>query len=277
MQYNIQEIKTEIKEAKDYIISKCGIVPEIGVILGTGLGGLVKEIEIIAEIPYDTIPHFPVSTVESHKGNLIIGKLSGKIVIVMQGRFHYYEGYEMYRLTFPVRVMQSLGISKLMISNACGSVNPLFRKGDIMIIDDHINLLGDNPLIGINTNDFGPRFVDMSEPYSQKLIKLAEEVALENKITVKKGTFAAMSGPSLESRAEYRMLRVIGSDAIGMSTIPECIVARQIGVDVLGLSIITDECYPDSLKAVELEEIIEIANSTEPKMTLLFKKVIEKI
>ena len=277
MQYNILEIKTEIKEAKDYIISKCGIVPEIGVILGTGLGGLVKEIEIIAEIPYDTIPHFPVSTVESHKGNLIIGKLSGKIVIVMQGRFHYYEGYEMYRLTFPVRVMQSLGISKLMISNACGSVNPLFRKGDIMIIDDHINLLGDNPLIGINTNDFGPRFVDMSEPYSQKLIKLAEEVALENRITVKKGTFTAMSGPSLESRAEYRMLRVIGSDAIGMSTIPECIVARQIGVEVLGLSIITDECYPDSLKAVELEEIIEIANSTEPKMTLLFKKVIEKI
>ncbi|TAK57382.1 MAG: purine-nucleoside phosphorylase, partial [Bacteroidetes bacterium] len=225
-----------------------------------------------------TIPHFPVSTVESHHGKLIFGTLSGKKIVAMQGRFHYYEGYTMQQVTFPVRVMHAgLGVKTLLISNAAGGMNPLFRRGDIMLITDHINLLGDNPLIGPNENSLGPRFPDMSEPYSRKLIELASTVALDLKIPVQKGVFVAVPGPNLETRAEYRFLRATGADVVGMSTVPEVIVANHMGMNVLGFSIITDECFPDSLKPALLSEIIEVANTAEPKLTKIMKEVVKRI
>lgn len=250
---------------------------EIGIILGTGLGGLVKEIEIEHQIDYQDLPHFPVSTVESHHGRLILGKIAGKNVVAMQGRFHFYEGYTMQQITYPVRVMKYLGVKNLLVSNACGGMNPLFKRGDVMIMMDHINLIGDNPLIGHNESEFGPRFPDMSEPYSLELIKLAEEAALENKVKLQKGVYVAVAGPNLETRAEYRFLRTIGADVVGMSTVPENIVANHMGMKVLGFSIITDECFPESLRPVAVEEIIEVANQAEPKMTLIMKEVIKKL
>lgn len=249
----------------------------VGIILGTGLGGLVKEIEERLEIDYADIPHFPLSTVESHQGKLIFGKLGGKNVVAMQGRFHYYEGYTMQQITYPERVMKMLGVNTLLVSNACGGMNPFYRRGDIMLIADHINLLGDNPLIGRNADEFGPRFPDMSEAYSKELIALAERIALENKIHVHKGVFVAVPGPNLETRAEYRFLRGIGADAVGMSTVPECIVANHMGMKVLGISIITDECFPDALKPVSLEEVIAAANEAEPKMSLIMKEVVKSL
>ncbi|MFA8342392.1 MAG: purine-nucleoside phosphorylase [Rhodothermaceae bacterium] len=250
---------------------------EVGIILGTGLGGLVSEIEIEHEIDYDQLPHFPLSTVESHKGKLIFGRLGGKNVVAMQGRFHFYEGYTMQQITYPVRVMKMMGIETLIVSNACGGMNPIYSRGDIMIMIDHINLLGDNPLIGANEDKFGPRFPDMSEPYDLKLIELAENVALENNIKVQKGVYVAVSGPNLETKAEYRFLRTIGADVVGMSTVPENIVANHMGMKVLGISIITDECFPEALKAVDVAEIIETANATEPKMTLIMKEVVSRL
>ena len=267
---NINETIHKIKSYTD-------VIPNIGIILGTGLGKLAEEIKPIAVIDYTDLPHFPVSTVESHKGKLIIGELSGKNVIVMQGRFHYYEGYSMQEIVYPVRVMKMLGVQTLIVSNACGSVNPYIPKESLMIIDDHINLFGDNPLIGKNHDELGPRFPDMSEPYSKRLIKLAEEAALRLGIKTYKGVYAAMTGPTLETRAEYRMLRTIGADVIGMSTIPECIAAKHCGMDVFGISIITDECYPDALKPVELSEILRAAAVAEPNMTKLVKELIKKI
>jgi purine-nucleoside phosphorylase len=249
----------------------------IGIILGTGLGGLVKEIDERLEIDYADIPHFPLSTVESHQGKLIFGKLGGKNVVAMQGRFHYYEGYTMQQITYPERVMKMLGVETLLVSNACGGMNPFYRRGDVMLIADHINLLGDNPLIGKNADEFGPRFPDMSEAYSKELIALAERIALENKIHVHKGVFVAVPGPNLETRAEYRFLRGIGADAVGMSTVPECIVANHMGMKVLGISIITDECFPDALKPVSLEEVIAAANEAEPKMSLIMKEVVKSL
>lgn len=249
----------------------------VGIILGTGLGGLVKEIEIEHEIDYAELPHFPLSTVESHHGKLIFGTLGGKKVVAMQGRFHYYEGYSMQQITYPVRLMKKLGVETLLVSNACGGMNPLYRRGDIMLMTDHINLLGDNPLIGKNEDEFGVRFPDMSEPYSLKLIELAEEIALENKIKVHKGVYVAVPGPNLETRAEYRFLRGIGADVVGMSTVPENIVANHSGIKVFGVSIITDECFPDNLKPVKLEDVIEAAMSAEPKMTLIMKEVIRRL
>ncbi len=249
----------------------------VGIILGTGLGGLVKEIEERLEIEYSDIPHFPLSTVESHQGKLIFGKLGGKNVVAMQGRFHYYEGYTMQEITYPERVMKLLGVETLIVSNACGGMNPFYRRGDVMLIADHINLLGDNPLIGKNADEFGPRFPDMSEAYSKELIELAERIALENKIHVHKGVFVAVSGPNLETRAEYRFLRGIGADVVGMSTVPECIVANHMGMKVLGISIITDECFPDALKPVSLEEVIAAANAAEPKMSLIMKEVVKSL
>jgi len=248
-----------------------------GIILGTGLGGLVKEINIEHEIDYAELPHFPLSTVESHQGKLIFGRIGEKKVVAMQGRFHYYEGYSMGQITYPVRVMKFLGVKVLLVSNACGGMNPAFRKGDIMLMIDHINLLGDNPLIGKNEDSLGPRFPDMSEPYSLDLIKLAEEAAVENKIKVQKGVYVAVPGPNLETRAEYVFLRSIGADVVGMSTIPENIVANHMGLKVLGISIITDECFPESLKPVNVEEIIKTAVEAEPKMTLIMKEVIKKL
>ncbi|HSL89924.1 MAG TPA: purine-nucleoside phosphorylase [Ignavibacteriaceae bacterium] len=249
----------------------------VGIILGTGLGGLVKEIEIEHEINYADLPHFPLSTVESHHGRLIFGKINGKKVVAMQGRFHFYEGYSMQQITYPVRVMKFLGVKTLLVSNACGGMNPVYRKGDLMLMNDHINLLGDNPLIGKNEDELGPRFPDMSEPYSIELIDLAGNVALENQIKVHKGVYVAVPGPNLETRAEYRFLRAIGADVVGMSTVPENIVANHMGIKVLGISIITDECFPDSLQPVNVDEIIAAAMKAEPKMTLIMKEVIKRL
>ncbi|MBS4033249.1 MAG: purine-nucleoside phosphorylase [Ignavibacterium sp.] len=249
----------------------------VGIILGTGLGGLVKEIDIEKEIDYSELPYFPLSTVESHHGRLILGKINGKKVVAMQGRFHFYEGYSMQQITYPVRVMKFLGVKTLLVSNACGGMNPDYRKGDLMLMNDHINLLGDNPLIGKNEDELGPRFPDMSEPYGLELIELAEKVAVENQIKVHKGVYVAVPGPNLETRAEYRFLREIGADVVGMSTVPENIVANHMGIKVLGISIITDECFPDSLKPVIVDEIIAAAMKAEPKMTLIMKEVIKRL
>jgi len=273
----MSELRQQIHEAVDTLRRKNRLEPEIGVILGTGLGGLTKEIETDTIIPYTEIPHFPLSTVESHAGRLIFGRLGGKRVMTMQGRFHYYEGYSMKQITFPVRVMKALGCHTLVVSNACGGMNPLFTPGDLMIITDHINLLGDNPLIGPNDETLGPRFPDMSEPYTKSLIALAEQVALEEKMRVQKGVYVALSGPCLETRAEYRFLRAIGADVVGMSTVPEVIVAVHAKMRVLGISVITDACLPDALEAVDIAKIIKIAGEAEPKLTLLMKRVIEKM
>jgi len=249
----------------------------IGIILGTGLGGLVKEINVSHQIEYGDLPHFPLSTVESHHGKLIFGAIANKNIVAMQGRFHFYEGYSMQQITYPVRVMKYLGVKTLLVSNACGGMNPQYRKGDIMLMVDHINLLGDNPLIGKNEDELGPRFPDMSEPYSLELISLAEKVAEENKIKVQKGVYVAVPGPNLETKAEYKFLREIGADVVGMSTIPENIVANHMGMKVLGISIVTDECFPETLKPVNVEEIIATAMAAEPKMTLIMKEVIKKL
>jgi len=267
----------KIRAAVDVIRSRSKTVPQVGIILGTGLGKLATSVKKEAEISYADIPHFAQSTVESHAGRLILGTLAGKPVVVMQGRFHYYEGYDLGEITFPVRVMKALGAKTLIVSNACGGVNHQFRAGDLMLITDHINLLGTNPLIGKNHKELGPRFPDMSEPYSRELIALAETVALELRIPVRKGVYASMSGPSLETAAEYRMLRVIGADAIGMSTVPEVIVAVHTGMKVLGISVITDECFPDSLKPVDIQKIIAVADQAEPKLVGIIEKVLEKM
>lgn len=267
----------KITETMEYLRTKTPDLYEVGIVLGTGLGGLVREIEIEHEIDYSDIPHFPLSTVESHHGKLIFGKIGEKKVIAMQGRFHYYEGYSMQQITYPIRVMKFLGVTTLLLSNACGGMNPLFIRGDIMIMTDHINLLGDNPLIGPNIDELGPRFPDMSEPYTKELISLAEIIALENGIRAQKGVYIAVPGPNLETRAEYRFLRATGADVVGMSTVPECIVANHMGMKVLAFSIITDECFPDALKPVNVEEIITTAVNAEPKMTLIMKEVIKRI
>ncbi|MES2764797.1 MAG: purine-nucleoside phosphorylase [Bacteroidota bacterium] len=274
---SVAEIREQIQTTTTFLKGRFKNKPTVGIILGTGLGRLANEIDAEIIIPYEEIPNFPHSTVESHKGKLIIGTLGGKQVIAMQGRFHYYEGYSMQQITFPVRVMKSLGVETLVVSNACGAMNPLFKKGDVMLMTDHINLLGDNPLIGVNDNELGPRFPDMSEPYSQRLLKLAEEIAIDLKIKVQKGVYVAVAGPNLETRAEYRFLRTIGADVVGMSTVPENIVARHMNMEVLGVSIITDECFPDSLKAVTLAEVLEAAALAEPKMTELLKEFIAQL
>jgi len=249
----------------------------IGIILGTGLGGLVEEIDVKHIIKYEDLPHFPISTVESHHGKLIFGIVNGKNVVAMQGRFHFYEGYTMQQISYPVRVMKFLGVETLLVSNACGGMNPVFRRGDVMLMLDHINMLGDNPLIGKNEEELGTRFPDMSEPYNLELIVLAEKIALENQIKVQKGVYVAVPGPNLETRAEYRFLRATGADVVGMSTIPENIVANHMGMKVLGMSIVTDECFPDSLKPVKVEEIIAAAVEAEPKMTLIMKELIKRL
>lgn len=273
----MNDLTNKINETVDVIKKFTKEEYPVGIILGTGLGGLVKEIDVKHEIEYEDLPHFPLSTVESHHGKLIFGTINSKNVVAMQGRFHYYEGYSMKQITYPVRVMKFLGVRTLLVSNACGGMNPVYKRGDIMLMSDHINLIGDNPLIGKNEDELGPRFPDMSEPYSKELIEIAEELALENKIKVQKGVYVAVSGPNLETKAEYRFLRAIGADVVGMSTIPENIVANHMGMVVLGISIVTDECFPDSLKPVNVEEIIATAMEAEPKMTLIMKEVIKRI
>jgi purine-nucleoside phosphorylase len=273
----MNELISKINETLNVIRKETDEEYPIGIILGTGLGGLVKDIKIEHEFDYAALPHFPLSTVESHQGKLIFGAIGGKKVVAMQGRFHYYEGYSMQQITYPVRVMKFLGVKTLLVSNACGGMNHLYRRGDVMLMVDHINFIGDNPLIGKNEDELGPRFPDMSEPYDQGLLKIAEHAALENKIKIQKGVYIAVPGPNLETKAEYRFLRAMGADVVGMSTIPEDIVAIHMGMKVLGISIVTDECFPDSLKPVNVEEIISAAVAAEPKMTLIMKEVIKRV
>jgi len=275
--YRMSELKQHINEAVKAIRAIDKTKPKIGIILGTGLGALTKNIKISARIFYEDIPHFPTSTVDTHAGELILGMISGKPVVALSGRFHYYEGHSMQEVTFPVRVAKALGIKSLIVSNACGGLNPQFDTGDIMVIEDHINFMGDNPLIGDNDDTLGPRFPDMCEPYTQKLIQLAEQVALNNKIPLKKGVYLACTGPNLETRAEYRMMQVMGADVVGMSTVPEVIVAVHCGLKVLGLSIITDKCMPDALEPVNIDKIIATANSTEPKLTKIVRDCIAQM
>ncbi len=270
-------LRKDIEEAVAFLRTRTRMEPAIGIILGTGLGGLAEEIRQDVVVDYGDIPHFPVSTVESHHGKLIFGTLGNKPVVAMQGRFHSYEGYTLQQVSFPVRVMHFLGVRTLLISNAAGGMNPQYARGSIMVITDHINLLGDNPLIGPNDDTLGPRFPDMSEPYSKALIALAEDVALELRIRIERGVFVAVQGPNLETRAEYRFLRLIGADAVGMSTVPEDIVANHMGIRVLGFSIITDECFPDALQPAVVEEIIAVAGKTEPKLTAIMKGVVERL
>lgn len=267
----------DIQEAVLAVRGRTKLNPEVAIILGTGLGRLTEEIQIECEIPYPEIPHFVSSTVESHAGKLLFGRLSGKNVVAMQGRFHFYEGYSMRQITFPVRVMKALGAGTLVVSNACGGMNPQWSKGDLMLIEDHINLLGVNPLIGPNDERLGLRFPDMSQPYCKKLMHLAEETALEEKISVRRGVYVSVPGPNLETRAEYRFLRGIGADVVGMSTVPEVIAAVHAGMRVLGLSIITDLCLPDAIEPARIEDIIAASNKAEPGMTRLIAKVLAKL
>src|SRR5580698_675774 len=258
-----------------YIKNRIGdFEPEVGIILGTGLGGLVKEIEIEKQLMYGNIPDFPISTLEFHSGKLIFGTLSGVKVVAMQGRLHYYEGYNMQQITFPVRVLKMLGIKTLLVSNASGALNPDFKKGDLMVIEDHINLQPANPLTGRNEEELGPRFPDMSQPYQRHLIDKALDIAKANNIQCHKGVYVAVTGPNLETKAEYKFLRIIGGDAVGMSTVPEVIAANHMGLPVFAISVLTDEGFPDILQPVSVEEILAVAYEAEPKMTLILKKLI---
>lgn len=267
----------KIQETTQFIQQLIKDTPDAGIVLGTGLGGLVNEIEIIKAIPYEEIPNFPVSTVKGHQGKLIFGILSGKKVLAMQGRFHFYEGYTMKELTFPIRVMKNLGIKLLILSNAAGGMNKNFKVGDIMFINDHVNLMGTNPLIGHNYDELGPRFPDMGEPYDLKWLAKAKAIAQKNKIEVKEGIYAAVTGPTFETPAEYRYMRAIGADAVGMSTVPEVIVARHAGIAVFALSVITDLGGMDEIEPVSHEEVIKAANAAEPKMTSIIKDLVAEI
>jgi purine-nucleoside phosphorylase len=271
------ELYDQIQQAKAALQARWPGQPRIGIILGTGLGGLAEDIRADVAIPYEDIPHFPVSTVKSHAGRLVCGSLGGKAVLAMEGRLHFYEGYTLKQLTFPVRVMKAMGCDTLIVSNACGGMNPQWARGDIMLIEDHINLLGDNPLIGKNDDRLGLRFPDMSEPYDHGLIALAQRIALEEKIVVHKGVFVVVAGPNLETRAEYRFLRGIGADVVGMSTVPEVIVGVHSRMRILGLSVVTDLCLPDALAPVSLEEVIAVANAAEPKVRTLVRRVVEEL
>jgi purine-nucleoside phosphorylase len=266
-----------IREAAASIEARLGERPEVAIIMGTGLGALAADIDVDVEIPYAEIPHFQRSTVETHSGRLLAGRLAGRRVVAMQGRLHLYEGYSAAQVVFPVRVMAALGARTLVVSNACGGMNPLWATGDVMLIVDHINLLGENPLVGPNLDPIGPRFPDMSAAYDPELRRLAEEVALEARIPLRRGVYVAVQGPNLETRAEYRMLRALGADVVGMSTVPEVIAARHAGMRVLGISIITDLCLPDALEPADLTTIIRTAQATEPRLAALLTRVLEQM
>ena len=271
------DLKAKITESVEFINQKSNIKPKIAIILGTGLGRLAEDIQEKEIIPYSDIPNFPISTVQGHGGNLVLGKLENKEVVAMQGRFHYYEGYNLKEVTFPVRVMKKLGAEVIIISNAAGGMNRFFKRGDLMLITDHINLFGDNPLIGPNDEELGLRFPDMSEAYDRKLIELTLKVALKEKIKLHQGIYVGLTGPTLETPAEYRFLIKIGADAVGMSTVPEVIVANHMGMKVLGISCITDLAINGVIVKTGLEEILKAASNAEPIMTKLVKKVIQKI
>ena len=265
-----------IKESANFITEKTNFNPEIGIILGTGLGGLVSEIEIEHSLPYNEIPNFPLSTVEGHSGRLILGILGGKKVVAMQGRFHFYEGYCMEKVTFPVRVMKFLGIKNLILSNASGGVNPDYEVGDLMILEDHICLIP-NPLIGANLDELGPRFPDMSDPYCKDMIQIAQQIASENNLPIQKGVYVALTGPTLETPAEYKYMRIIGGDTVGMSTAPEVIVARHMEIPCFAMSVITDLGVPGKIQKVTHQEIQKVSEVAEPKLTLIIKQLISKI
>jgi len=267
----------KIKATANYIKERINARPEVGIILGTGLGGLVNDIEILDSIPYDEIPNFPVSTVDGHAGRLIYGKLGNKEVLAMQGRFHYYEGYNMQEVTFPVRVMKFVGVSHLFVSNASGGLNPEWHVGDIVLINDHINFFPEHPLHGKNDNELGPRFPDMSKVYDERLRNKAKLIALEYNIQVKEGVYIGVQGPTFETPAEYKMFRVLGGDVIGMSTVPEVIVARHMGIRIFGISIITDSGVPGEIVEISHEEVQQVAMKAEPKMTRIMKELIESI
>ncbi|MEE8520608.1 MAG: purine-nucleoside phosphorylase [Gemmatimonadota bacterium] len=272
-----RDLVRKIRAAADTIRARTQVEPRIGIVLGTGLGALAEEIHTESVIPYADIPDFPIPTVESHSGRLLLGHLEGQPVVAMQGRFHRYEGYTLQEVTFPIRVFRDLGADTLIVSNACGGMNPLWSVGDLMLIADHISLLGDGPLIGPNADELGPRFPDMSEPYDQALQEVALEVAKELRITLRRGVYVAVPGPNLETRAEYRFLRAIGADVVGMSTVPEVIVAVHSGMAVLGISIITDACLPDALKPANIEEIIRVAREAEPRLTSLIRGTVARL
>ncbi len=271
------QLGEKVREAAAYVRSVAPDQPRVGIVLGTGLGSLADQVEQAHRIPYESIPHFPTSTVDTHAGELVMGMLAGVPVVALSGRFHFYEGYTLQEVTFPIRVARELGIHTLIVSNAAGGLNPQSRTGDLMLIADHINFLGDNPLIGPNDDTLGPRFPDMCEPYSNALLELAETKALELGIKTQRGVYLACSGPCLETRAEYRFMRLIGADAVGMSTVPEVIVAVHAGLRVLGFSAITDECFPDALEPVNIEKIIATANAVEPKITRLVTAILGEI
>ena len=270
-------MKRYIKESAAFLRDRGFEAPEIGIILGTGLGRILDKVDVIAKMSYNHIPNFPTATVEFHKGKLIYGNLGGKKVIVMQGRFHLYEGYSLRDVTFPVRVMRELGITRLLVSNASGAINKNFKKGEIMLIDDHINLQGGSPLAFKGVEKQGERFVDMSAPYDEEMNVKFEQIAASHSIKLHKGVYASVVGPQLETRAEYRYLKIIGADAVGMSTVPEVIVANHLGIPVSALSVLTDECDPDNLKPVNISEIIAMAGIAEPNMIVLFTELIEQL
>ncbi|MGN0000120.1 MAG: purine-nucleoside phosphorylase [Marinilabiliaceae bacterium] len=267
-------IKNELREAAAYLQSRIIDQTKTGIVLGTGLGGLVNKIEIEASIPYEQIPHFPVSTVQGHQGRLIVGRIGEVPVLAMQGRFHYYEGYTMEQVTFPARVMKLLGIERLFVSNASGGLNPGFKVGDVMVITDHINMFGTNPLIGPNVDEFGPRFPDMSQTYSQRLIARALEIGKEENLDLRTGVYVGTTGPTFETPAEYKMFRTLGGDAVGMSTVPEVIVAHHAGIEVFGISIITDSGVPGEIVEVSHEEVQRVAAAAEPRMTRVIERLV---
>ncbi len=274
---SIEAFRARRDEALEFISGQTELRPEYLIILGTGLGKLTESINIHHTIGYENIPHMPVSTAPSHEGKLLFGELGGKKIVAMQGRFHYYEGYSMQQIAFPIRVLHALGVKTMFVSNACGGLNPNYSRGDIMLINDHINLLGDNPLIGPNDDDLGPRFPDMSEPYTESLIETARQTALDNGIKMYEGVYLALSGPMLETRAEYRFLRMIGADVVGMSTVPEVITAVHMDMRVMGVSVITDECLPDALEPVDIEKVVEAAGIAQPKMTQVIVRTLERL
>lgn len=266
-----------IESAAAVVRKRCSVSPDVAIILGTGLGGLAEQIDVVASIPYEEIPGFPLSTVETHAGRLLLGRLGKRTVVAMQGRFHRYEGYGLAEVTFPVRVLHALGVRTLIVSNACGGMNPLWGPGDLVLLSDHINLLGDNPLVGSNDERLGPRFPDMSAPYDPELRALARAAALDLGIVLREGVYVAVPGPSLETRAEYRMLRAMGADVVGMSTVPEVIVANHAGMRTLGISIITDQCLPDALEPADISRIIATASQAEPSLTRLIGALAERL
>lgn len=270
-------IVERIREASAAVRVHSDLMPRVGIVLGTGLGALAEEIVVEQAVPYRDIPGFPEPTVETHSGRLVLGTLQGTPVAAMQGRFHRYEGYTLQQATFPIRVLEDLGAGTLVVSNVSGGMHPLWRAGELVLLDDHINLLGDSPLVGPNADELGPRFPDMSEPYDRELQGMAMDAALELGIRLHRGVYVAVPGPQLETRAEYRMLRALGADIVGMSTVPEVIVARHMGMRVLGLSIITDECLPDALEVADVAEIIAAAQRAEPELTRLTERVVGQL